>query len=149
MPKDWKQITDDEILNFEEAHTAKMARYERIMQQRNIESLISLRDKLTGLMETIYRASQGMKEKTDELITLYDKFTQSQGRQQIIIIILTVVIAASTTAYTWITWESVSAMREANKIQMQILELEKEKLQIDKTHNKSLNQIGAKSVPPG
>ena len=95
-------------------------------------------------METIYRASQGMKEKTDELITLYGKFTKSQGRQQIIIIILTVVIAASTAVYTWITWESVSAMHEANKIQMQLLELKKEKLQIEKTHNKPI-QLTPKS----
>ncbi len=144
MPKDWKEITDDEILNFEEAHTAKMARYERIMRQRNNESLNSLRDKVTGLMETIYRASQGMKEKTDELITLYGKFTKSQGRQQIIIIILTVVIAASTAVYTWITWESVSAMHEANGIQTQLLGLEKEKLQIEKTHNKPI-QLTPKS----
>ena len=144
MPEDWKEITDDEILNFEEAHTAKMARYERIMRHRNNESLNSLRDKVTGLMETIYRASQGMKEKTDELITLYGKFTKSQGRQQIIIIILTLVIAASTTAYTLITWQSVSAMREANKIQIQILELEKENLKAEKTHNKPI-QLTPKS----
>ena len=149
MPKEWNELTDDEILNFEEAHTGKMARYERIMQQRNIESLKSLRDKLTGLMETIYRASQGMKGKTDEIITLYGKYTKSQNRQQLIIIILTVVIAASTAVYTWITWQSVSAMKEANNIQMQLLELEKEKLKLNKTHNKSLNQIGAKDAPPG
>ena len=133
MPINWKDITDDEILNYEEANTAKIARYDRIMQLRNIESLYSMRDKITGLMETIYRASQGMKDKTDELITLYDKFTKSQGRQQNVIIFLTVVIVVSTLVYTWITWQSVSAMREANNIQVQLLELEREKLVFEKT----------------
>jgi len=148
MPRDWKEISDDELLNFEEGHTGLMARYERIMQQRSINSLTELRDKLTGLIETMYRASQGMKEKTDELIKLYDNFAKSQSRQQLFIIILTVVIAASTTAYTFITWQSVSAMHDANRIQTQLLELEREKLKLDKAHNKSLNLTGAKDAPP-
>ena len=89
-------------------------------------------------METIDRAGKGMKEKADVLIALFDKFTKSQRKQQIIIIIITVVIAVSTTAYTWITYKSVSAMHEANKIQTQMLEIEKKKLEVEQTHNKSL-----------
>ena len=128
MAKDWKEMSDDEILNFEEAHTAKMARYHRIMEMKSIGALDGVKDKLTGLMETIYRASQGLKDKTDELIGLYDKISQSQSRQQILLILLSVVIAGSTIVYTVITWQSVSAMREGNRIQQEFLELEMRKL---------------------
>ncbi len=128
MAKDWKEMGDDEILNFEEAHTAKMARYQRIMEMKSIVALDGVKDRLTGLIETIYRANQGFKSKTDELIGLYGKISQSQSRQQILLILLSVVIAVSTIAYTYITWQSVSAMREGNRIQQEFLELEMRKL---------------------
>lgn len=139
MPKDWKEIDTDEVLNFEGPQTAQIARYERIMQQRNIEATNLLKDKVTGLTETIYRASQGIQEK-------YDAYSSSQTKQQNIIIALTVVIALSTAVYTFITWQSVSAMKESNNIQKQLLQL---KLEKQKEHNKSLNQIGPKDAPPG
>lgn len=125
MPKDWKDISDDEILNFSGPQTAEIARYERIMQKRSIEATIGLRDKVTGLMETVYRASQGFQEKTDKLIELYERISKAQGRQQLALVILSIVVAASTVAYTWITWQSVAAMREANEIQRQLLEFQK------------------------
>lgn len=125
MSKDWKEISNDEILNFDGSQTAIMARYERIMQQRSTEAEIGLSDKVTGLMETIYRASQGIQEKTDKLLDLYDRISASQSRQQAIVISLTVVLAISTALYTWITWQSVAAMREANEIQRQLLQLQK------------------------
>ena len=125
MPKDWKAISNDEILNFDGSQTAIMARYERIMQQRSTEAVIGLRDKVTGLMETIYRASQGIQEKTDKLLELYNRISASQSRQQAVVIGLTVVLAISTALYTWITWQSVAAMREANEIQRQVLQFQK------------------------
>ena len=66
MPKDWKQISDDEILNFDGPQTAEIARYERIMRQRSIDATRSLRDGLSGLMETMHRSSQLSKQGTDE-----------------------------------------------------------------------------------
>ena len=128
MPTDWKDISDDEILNFEEAHTAKMARYERIMEKKTIDALHDVRDNLIGLMETIYRASQGLQNKTDKLLDLYDKISTGQSRQQMLLIVLSVVIALSTVFYTAITWQSVSAMREGNRIQQEFLELKKREL---------------------
>ncbi len=125
MPKDWRDIADDEILNFEGTQTAIIARFERIMQKKSIDSLQGLRDNLTGLMEAIHRASQGLQAKTDELINLYGNISKAQGRQQSVLIALTVVLAISTALYTWTTWESVSAMREANEIQRQLLEPKK------------------------
>ena len=64
--------------------------------------------------------SDGMK--ADELKILYGNISKAQGRQQSVLIALTVVLAISTALYTWTTWESVSAMREANEIQRQLLE---------------------------
>ena len=125
MPKDWKDITVDEILNFEGSQTAFMARYERIMQQRSIEAVDGLRDKITGLMETIYRSSQALQERVDKLNDLYDRGFRSQTRQQNVLIGLSIVVALSTAAYTWITWQSVAVMRDANDIQRQSLELQK------------------------
>jgi hypothetical protein len=125
MPKDWKDIDDDEILNFSGPQTAEIARYERIMQKRSIEAVVGLRDKVTGLMETVYRASQGLQEKSEQLFVLYARISKAQGRQQLILIILSVVVALSTAAYTWITWQSVAAMRDANEIQKQLLEMQK------------------------
>jgi hypothetical protein len=76
-------------------------------------------------METIYRASQGIQEKSDQLLDLYNRISASQSRQQAVVIGLTIVLAISTALYTWITWQSVAAMREANEIQRQLLDLQK------------------------
>lgn len=73
MAKDWKEITDDEILNFDEAHTGNMARYGRIMQKRSTDATLNLRDNVKGLVETIYRASQGLQEKTEHLTKALDE----------------------------------------------------------------------------
>lgn len=125
MPKDWKDIGDDDILNYEGAQTGDMARYERIMQKRSIDALHSVNDKLVGLTGTLYRASQGLKEKSDELIGLYDKFSKAQSRQQNVVISLSVVVALSALSYTFITWQSVTAVRESNQIQREFLKLER------------------------
>lgn len=95
--------------------------WERRLAQRTTDAVNHLGDKVIGLMETIHRASQGIQEKTDRLLDLYNSISRSQGRQQKVVIALTIVLAASTIAYTWITWQSVSAMREANEIQRQLL----------------------------
>jgi|GEM_PF-6710278 len=124
MPKDWKEISDDELLNYDGSQTAIIARYERIMQKRSTDAVIGLENKLVGLTETIYRASQGLQEKADKLFSLYDNISRSQTRQQIVLIALSLVVAVSTAAYTWITWQSVAAMREANDIQRKVLQLQ-------------------------
>jgi len=76
-------------------------------------------------MKTVYRASQGFQEKSDKLFDLYERISKAQGRHQLVLVVLTVVVAASTVAYTWITWQSVAAMREANEIQRQLLDLQR------------------------
>ena len=149
MLKDWKDISDDEILNLAGSQSPEViARYERIMQKRSIDAVTSLRDKVTGLMETIYRASQGLQEKTDQLLALYNRISNAQSRQQLVVIILSVVVAASTAVYTWITWQSVAAMREANEIQRQLLELQKSSVVTQTAPNPALQRDAPKAARP-
>lgn len=127
MNSEWKNVTDDEILNFMGTRdNPNTARYERILQKRMTDATSELNDKLVGLMQTIYRASQGLQEKSDQFFSLYTQISQSQGQQRRVIIILSIVVAVSTAAYTWITWQSVVAVREANEIQKQVLTLQKQ-----------------------
>ena len=39
--KDWKELNEDTILNWEEAHTGMKARYERIMSRKLRDSIVS------------------------------------------------------------------------------------------------------------
>ena len=80
-----------------------------------------------GVMETLYRASQALGQRTNALLTEYRTASVSQGRQQKVLVALSVVIALATVAYTWVTWKSVIAMREGNAIQQQLLEQSKPK----------------------
>lgn len=45
--------------------------------ERATQAVTRLGDKITGLMETIHRASQGIQEKTDKLLDLYDRISKS------------------------------------------------------------------------
>ncbi len=149
MNSDWKHITDDEILNFTGTRESpNTARYERILQKRMTDATGELKDKLTGLMEAVNRASQGLQEKTDQLIATYARISESQGRQQLVIIILSIVVALSTAVYTWITWQSVVAMREANEIQKQLLALQKQSLSKQTAPNPLLQGARNKAARP-
>lgn len=128
MATDWKDINEDEMLNSESLQPGPMARFERIMAKKSIDALHRVSDKLVGLMDAIYKANQGLQDKTDKLIDLYDNISKAQSRQQRLLIVLSVVIALSTVAYTAITWQSVSAMREGNRIQQEFLELKEREL---------------------
>jgi hypothetical protein len=126
MPRNWQDITDDEILNFDGPQTAEIARYERIMQKRAIDAMLSLKDRLTGLGDTIYRMHQGLKDKADEVFKVYERESQAQARQQKSVIWLTIVIAVSAVLYTVITAVSVYATFQANQIQRDALDWQKQ-----------------------
>ena len=53
------------------------------------------------------------------------RIASSQKWLQIIIVILTIILVLSTIIYTFITWQSVCAMREGNEIQQQLLQHQK------------------------
>ncbi len=119
------QLDDEQLQRAVTHNRYAKVEWERRLAQRVADAVNRLGDKITGLMETIYRASQGIQEKTDNLLGLFDRISQSQKRQQNIVIVLTVVLALSTLAYTLITWLSVSAMNEANEIQRQVLQIQR------------------------
>ena len=130
MSKDWKEISTDEILNFDGTSTADIARYDRIMKQRDIEATNQLKAEVNELTETISKASQGAQEK-------YEAYSSSQSKQQMIIILLTVAIAVFTFFYTVSTWKSALAIKESNEIQRQFLEIEKKHL--EQSYQRRLN----------
>ena len=136
MAEDWKDISDDTILNYSGGPNdpAVSDRYQRILQKRSTDAVHALNDKLTGLIKTVDRASQGLKEKTDELLALYDRISKLQSSQQRVLIALSLALVLCTAGYVWINWKSVSAMREANGIQQQLLEIQ-------------YRQLGRKTVP--
>lgn len=111
------------------------------MRQREIEVMGDVSAKLFDLKQIIHRSSENLNEKitnfndtiqcsSDSLNTKITEFDKSQGKLQKISIILTIVIALSTIAYTCITWQSVKAQREANKIQRSILEINSEEIKV-------------------
>ncbi len=121
MPRDWKQIDIDEILNFDEGHTGRMAQYERIMRQKEIEALYNVHAGLVDFKKAIHQTSDRLEKRLEVLEGLQDNTAKTQGKLQRITIALTVVIALATVTYTWVTWETVQAQREANEIQKQAL----------------------------
>lgn len=117
MTKDWSELSDDDLLNFEGSQTALTERYGRIMQKRTIDALMDVR----GGLHDVKKATHLLAEKLDSRLAELDRSQKdtatSQSRLQKAALALTVVIAISTMAYTWITWQSVQAQREANDIQ--------------------------------
>ncbi len=121
MPKDWKEISDDELLNFNGPQTAEIARYQRIMEQKTFTALMEVR---AGLFDV----KRSMHVVTDKLVDRFVEFEKTQkdaaASQRVlqgVAIALTIVIALSTVVYTWITWQTVQAQREANQIQREAL----------------------------
>lgn len=121
MARDWKQIDIDEILNFDEAHTGRMAQYERIMRHREIEALHGVRAGLFDVKKTIHLTYDRLEKRLEVLEGVQAGAAKTQGTFQRITIVLTVVIALATIAYTLVTWQAVQAQRDANEIQEQVL----------------------------
>lgn len=74
--------------------------------------LINLANRIGGSTDRIVGVG-------NNLITSLEKQSNAQSRHQKAIIVLTIVIALATMSYTYVTWLSVQAMREANEIQRQ------------------------------
>lgn len=117
MPKDWKDISDDEVLNFDGSQTAIIARYERIMDQKTINALMEVRMGLFDVKKSMHVVTDKLEARLIEAEKIQREAATSQSKLQRVTIALTVVIALSTVVYTWITWQSVQAQREANQIQ--------------------------------
>ncbi len=125
--KNWDELETYELLGSNTENPGKKSQYERIMLNKLIEAVSDLNEMLKGVGKTIYNAHQGFNDKADELKITYKEIAKSQSRMQILIITLTLIIALSTVAYVFITWQSVSAMKESNIIQNNFYKLEKSK----------------------
>jgi hypothetical protein len=71
MPKDWKEISDDELLNFNGPQTAEIARYQRIMEQKTFTALMDVR---AGLFDV----KRSMHVVTDKLVERFVEFEKTQ-----------------------------------------------------------------------
>jgi hypothetical protein len=127
MPRSWKEIPVDLVLDDETANTAEMARYERIMQHRSTQATI-------GLTDTIRRAAEVAEEKSkilvskldiaiskaDDAINRADAAATAEGRRQTAMTALTLTLVACTLTYTAINGWSAWEMHQGNKIQAQV-----------------------------
>lgn len=83
------------------------------------ESTESLKNELTNLANRIGTSTDRIVGVGNNLMAKLERQSNVQSFHQKAIIALTVVIAFATMCYTYITWLSVQAMREANEIQRQ------------------------------
>ncbi|WP_196161326.1 hypothetical protein [Reinekea sp. G2M2-21] len=119
MPKNWNEIETDDILNFHGAQTADIARYQRIMEFKNIQALSELRAGLFELQKTIHIVGDKAEERLKSVEQSQKSASEAQGKMNAITIALTVVIALSTAVYTWITWESLKVQKDSNRIALE------------------------------
>ena len=117
--KNWNEISDDELLNDAGAGDkfGQLMRYDRIMLNKTVVAL----DNLWGGLFDLKKALHAVTDKIDARLASAEQTQKeaaaSANKLQGIVVALTIVIAVCTIAYTWITWESVQAQREANQIQ--------------------------------
>lgn len=121
MPKEWNEISTNDLLNYKEANTGQMAQYERIMRHKSEVALMNVHAGLFDLKKTISHSSQKLEEKMKSLESTIEDSSKSQSKLQAITIALTIVIALSTCVYTWITWQTVQVQKESNRIQKSAL----------------------------
>ena len=119
MPTGWRDIEIDEILNYAEANTGQMNRYDRIMRQYEVDALNNVRGGLFDLKRSVHIASDKLVAQLEKSEAALMEANKKQGRLQTVTVILTVVIALATISYTVVTWQSVQVQREANEIQRQ------------------------------
>lgn len=147
MPKDWKDITDDEVLNFDGSQTAIIARYERIMDQKTINALMEVRMGLFDVKKSMHVVTDKLEARLIEAEKIQKEAAASQNKIQRVTIALTVVIALSTVVYTWITWQSVQVQREANQIQREARAVET-KATAQKPSNTAVERDAQKAARP-
>lgn len=110
----------ERLLNAEVAPPHEIARLDRIMQYRNAEAMNGLSNRLEGITETIYRASQLVQEKFDRALAQAEQASKDQAKHQRAIVILTVVLAICTIVYTGITGWSAYEQHQSNVTQRRL-----------------------------
>jgi hypothetical protein len=167
MPKDYKAFSDEELLNYEDANTAQMSRYGRIMQHRANEAAHQLAKQLNGVTVTLYRASEGAQEKAAALLAKIDEgiaradaaiaaaqtAAVEQRRQQHTVTFLTWVLVGCTAVYTMINGVSTYQANQGNQIQGRIEADAREQLVVSREasalQRAALHPPPAQTPPPG
>src|ERR1017187_6366099 len=101
MPKDWKDVTDEEVLNFDGSQPAIIARYERIMDKKTIDALMEVRAGLFDVKKSMHIVTDKLEARLIESENIQREAAISQNKLQRVTIWLTVAIALSTVVYTW------------------------------------------------
>lgn len=83
--KDWKEIDEDLILNYSEAHTGTMFQYERIMNRR-------LRDSIISLTESFNKQSGALKKSIDDFNITSSHLSSKLYWLNFILVFLTVIL---------------------------------------------------------
>lgn len=122
MPTSWKDIELDQILDFEEAHTGKMARFDRIVRKYEINALGQVWAGLHDLKKTLAESATNLASKIEALEKAQRDAAKAESRLQKVAVSLTVVIAIATVIYTVVTWRSVEAQIESNRLQAKAVE---------------------------
>lgn len=128
MSKDWENLDEDQMLNYDEAHTGNMARYERIMSRRLRDAITSLASMVASVSDALSRTNQHIHKEAEKLTDTLKAIDASQGRFNKVSIWLTATIAGATLLYVVITGISVSVMSKANVIQLEMLENQKNEM---------------------
>jgi hypothetical protein len=163
MSKDYKAISEEEMLNFEDANTAQIARYARIMQHRSSEATVQLAKQMQSVAKRIYTASQAAQEnarefanKVDEAIAKADEAIASanaaaleQRRQQRSMKALTAALLVATVAYTIINAVSVLQAYRGNQIQAAIASAARDQVVVAREANELQRSSSQRSLPAG
>jgi hypothetical protein len=85
------------------------------------QSLMQVRAGLLDVKKTLHSGAARFDARMTEAGAVQQAAAKSQNRLMGATVILTLAIAIATGFYTWITWLSVEAQREANEIQQAAL----------------------------
>ena len=96
------------------------------------EIIKNLGERLSGLGEGLSKTNQVIHNEADALTKAQHEIANKQSWFNGLTIGLTAVIAAATLAYVWITYQSVQAVRESNKIQQEVLRMQQRAFSIEK-----------------
>jgi hypothetical protein len=142
MPRPYDEIKVDEILNYDDAHTGTMSRYDRIMQHRAIEAMNGLSMQLNGVIETIHRTGQLAQEKANEAMQGAREAAAEQRKQLRTTKALTWVLAISTALYTVINAVTAWQAHVGNEIQMRIAETAHDQVTATREANELQRRLG-------
>jgi len=82
--------------------------------------------RIDNLADTLNRTNRVLVDCTKDIIQSNERASKIYKTQQWFLLGLTLVIAVATIAYCYITWLSVQAMNESNRIQNQLLSISKD-----------------------